>query len=629
MIARLFSTLLLITLAQITAANTSLEARLTALGAKPCPDAPLLCLTLQLPLDHTAPTGKTIDIRFGVHLATGGGQDVLFYATGGPGSSGLALSDGYLADLDPKLTEGLNIVFWEQRGTGGKHIIQCPKAQGVFDLADLPLNDPPQVISTVQTYVSDCQAELIDPGVLPYLSTDQAIRDLETFRRTADIPQVWLYGESYGTQFAQQYAAAFGAALKGLVIAGVVRLDMTFEAYYANYTAAAEHILDDVFKGCTEIPGCHADMRGGADAAYAKLAAQLGAVPQLLAFPLPNGQTEPRVLTERMLALNAYYSLYTPRTRATFLRALAQANEGDMLPMLRLAYDGLFIDSATLHSVADQTQLPAAYFAILCSDFVEGGPNPDTNVRTILATAQSFKAIAAPRLDIVYYADRVVCAEWPVRGKVTSRPPFAGGSYPTFILTATTDPITTASMAYAVADQVQNGYLVTQENGPHVIFGAGLACPDLAVANLLLQGQVLPVKTALCSRELIADYTPLPLDPSAFLLSRSVVDEVLSYPEFRSFVGGTRQIGCNRGGSMTLTRTGDTVDVALVDCGLWRQKAFSGTMAYRPGDTAILNISAAAPVQYNLEYRRDLVSGAQSVLGVMNGQAVETPRPLP
>ncbi|MEL6957392.1 MAG: alpha/beta hydrolase [Pseudomonadota bacterium] len=630
MLARLFSVFVLVVFAQMATAQGTLEARLTALGAQPCPDAPLLCLTLQMPLDHAAPSnGQTIDIRFGVHLATGGGQDVLFYATGGPGSSGIALSDGYLADLDPALTENLNIVFWEQRGTGGNHIILCPQAQSVFDLSDLPIDNPAQVITTVRAYVAGCQAELIDPGVLPYLSTDQAIRDLEVFRNIAGIAQVWLYGESYGTQFAQQYATVFGSALKGLVIAGVVRLDMTFEAYYANYTAAAEKILDRVFEGCAEIAECDANMQVPAQAAYAALEAQLAQGPELLQFPLPNGQTVTRPLTARMLALNAYYALYTPTARATFLRALALANEGDLLPMLRLAYDGLFIDSLTLQSVADQTQLPAAYFAILCSDFVEGGPNSDQNVRHILNEAQAFKT-TAPRLDIVYYADRVVCAEWPVHGTAPTRPAFVGGSYPTFILTADTDPITTASMAYAVFDQVQNGYLVTQENGPHVIFGEGLPCPDVAVAQLLLRGQPPTVQEALCSRNLIGDYVPLPEDATPYLMLRSAVDAILSYPEFNSYSGdGTRQIGCNYGGEMILTQAAGTVDVTLTDCGLWSQNIFTGSLEYDVGNTAILRISAANPVQYDLAYRRDLVSGAETIVGTENGVAVETPRPLP
>ncbi len=45
------------------------------------------------------------------------------------------------------------------------------------------------------------------PADLPYYSTRQAVEDLEAFRQYLGVDKIALYGESYGTQYVQTYAA--------------------------------------------------------------------------------------------------------------------------------------------------------------------------------------------------------------------------------------------------------------------------------------------------------------------------------------------------------------------------------------------------------------------------------------
>ena len=73
-----------------------------------------------------------------------------------------------------------------------------------------------------------------------------------------------------------------------------------------------------------------------------------------------------------MLEANAFYALYGPDDRATFLRALAAASRGELLPMLRLGYSNLAVDPETEEGVADPTWFGAAYYAITCTDYGEG-----------------------------------------------------------------------------------------------------------------------------------------------------------------------------------------------------------------------------------------------------------------
>ena len=60
-----------------------------------------------------------------------------------------------------------------------------------------------------QTFVTSCIAETgVDEADLPLYATTQAVEDLEAVRDYLDVDKMELYGESYGTQFVQTYAAA-------------------------------------------------------------------------------------------------------------------------------------------------------------------------------------------------------------------------------------------------------------------------------------------------------------------------------------------------------------------------------------------------------------------------------------
>ena len=153
---------------------------------------------------------------------------MLIYVVGGPGGSGLAVADDYLSAYDAKLTENMDIVFFDQRGIGPDHGLACPKAQAIFDTAETSIKQPEAAIAIAKAYATDCPAELKSRDLLPYVDTEQAIRDVELFRQAIGSPQIWIYGESYGTQFAQQYATAFPTSVKGVVVDGVVDLEPGF-----------------------------------------------------------------------------------------------------------------------------------------------------------------------------------------------------------------------------------------------------------------------------------------------------------------------------------------------------------------------------------------------------------------
>ncbi|HLQ18472.1 MAG TPA: alpha/beta fold hydrolase, partial [Tabrizicola sp.] len=394
-------------LASPTLAETSLSEAASGLDLFPCEFGALTCTTITVPLDHRAnDPSRTLDITFALSFATNESRGILFYFVGGPGGSGLASADSYLSSFDPSLTENMDIVFVDQRGIGAVHGLSCPVAQARFDSSAAPLSDTEAILASARSYVTDCTAEMGADHLLPVVNTDQAIRDSEVFRQAIGAPKVWLYGESYGTQLVQAYATQIPQAVKGVIVDGVVDLTLDAESFYRRYTLAAEQLLNETFALCSAMPDCKADFPADLAQVYDDLAARLAASPVTVPYTLADGTRVDRTLTASHLESSAFYALYSPEGRAEFLRALAAAGRGNLVPILQLGYSNLFIDPETEIGMQDPAWFGAAYYAITCTDYDSGPGTPDDRARRILDQARAL-APQAPRLLRSYYIERL------------------------------------------------------------------------------------------------------------------------------------------------------------------------------------------------------------------------------
>ena len=617
-------------------ADPSLQDATSGLDLFPCALSSLSCTTLTVPLDHRAnDPEKTLDITFALSFASGESRGILFYFVGGPGGSGLASAESYLSSFDPTLVENMDIVFVDQRGTGPVHGLSCPKAQAKFDIAPASLSDPDGILATAKAYVSDCTAELDSTSLLPFADTDQAIRDSEAFRQKIGSPKVWLYGESYGTQVVQAYATQFPQAVKGVIIDGVVDLSLSSEAFYRRYTLAAEKLLAETFDLCATIPACHADIPGGAAQAYDDLAARLATAPIPVPYTLADGSTVQRQFTTGLLEANAFYALYAPEGRAEFLRALAAAGRGNLIPMLQLGYSNMYINPETEIGMEDPGWFGAAYYAITCSDYGSGPGTPDERAARILDEARAL-APDAPRLLRSYFLERVACAYWPHQGPEARPELFAGGDFPTLVLNGDHDPITPITLAYSVLDNARNAYGVFMRGGPHVIWGRGLACPDTIVQALLYDGTLPVAREQLCEQDPISDYTSLTLtDPAQladpFTVVRAVEIELLNYIPLAAWDGQQpTSFGCPLGGTLTATPTEPGTDFIFADCRFWPDLAFSGTGVElsmgHPDDGITLTLGFTGAARGDLTYLHRTADEAYSLTGSWNGKAAMLPR---
>jgi pimeloyl-ACP methyl ester carboxylesterase len=621
------------------AAKAELADAMETLGAKPCETGDLACVTLTVPRDHRAnDPSLAMEITFAISLATEESKGILFYFVGGPGGSGVASADSYLPSFDASLAENMDIVFVDQRGTGPVHGLSCPKAQATFDIADASIDKPDAAIATAKAYVTDCIAEMKVGDFLGLVNTDQAIRDSELFRQAIGSPKVWLYGESYGTQFVQGYATMFPEAVRGVIVDGVVDLNLSAEGFYNAYTSAAESLLNRTLARCSTLPGCAEDMGRDAAAAYDDLAAKVKSSRVEVDLVLADGSTVKRPLTMGLLDANAFYALYGPDGKAQFLRVLAAAERGNLVPMLQLGYSNMYIDPQTQVGIEDPGWFGAAYYAITCTDYDSGTGTPEERAARIIDEARAF-APNAPRLLRSYYLERLACAFWPHQGDPKRPEPFAGGDYPTLVLNGDSDPITPISMAYSVMDNARNSYGVFMKGGPHVIWGRGLACPDGIVQDLLFDGKLPAAREQQCSQDFIDAYTPLTLtdpaelsDPQA--VAQAVDTELLNMIELGNWDGEHPvTVGCDMGGTVTASATDRGTDYVLKDCRYWPDLAVSGIASEIAMDEAedgiTLTLKVSGSHQGELTYSYRTRDEAWSLTGTYDGKPAGVTRTYP
>jgi pimeloyl-ACP methyl ester carboxylesterase len=559
---------------------------LDSLDGRPCPDSEFTCVTVEMPLDHSTPgDGRTIDVTFAVLPAAGESQGAFVTATGGPGSSGIAVADSYTSALDPAISGSYDVVFFDQRGMAMSGGLTCPDAAAAYYRTDIVTGlglDEEALATAAATFAADCVAEMDSPEELPYLGTDQVAADLDGFREMLGFEELVLYGESYGTQVAQTYAAAYGDHLTRMILDGTVDLTLDGFTFFEQQAEAFGGSLQMTLDYCTADPLCADDMGDDPDVAYDRLMALLVEEPLTGNFPLPDGGVEERQFGLGDLEVVASAQMYSEDDRMMFLRALAAYTErGDLVPLLRLLYLDLGIDPLDEAVLEDPTWSDGIYYAVECLDYAYPGTTPEERAAAFFAAGAG---VEVDRLGTIFYGD-LPCAYWPSAASQAPRPdPLVAAGIPTVVLGATADPATPYGQGVDVEARLDEGYLITKEGGPHVIFGRGNPCPDDSVTAFILSGA--SPEEAECEGEVVGYYIPLlPASLDAFDSAETMLDsiefEILYMPEYYWWDTETdTSVGCNLGGTITFSAAIDGDLFTMEDCAFMEGVTFTGEGSY-------------------------------------------------
>jgi pimeloyl-ACP methyl ester carboxylesterase len=212
----------------------------------PCPKLDgFTCSTLRVPLDHTRPAGRSLDLAVAAADNTDAPRGVLLFLTGGPGQPGIPFVRKTEATLAPVLDD-YRLVMVDQRGTGANALV-CPHLQRQLGASDLFVPTGEAVRECADRVGADRR----------FYSTADTVADLDLLRGALGVPALAIDGVSYGTYVAERYAIAHPDRVSRLVLDSVVPHD-GIDPFLTVPLHAAARVLRDVCAD-RQCPGDPAD----------------------------------------------------------------------------------------------------------------------------------------------------------------------------------------------------------------------------------------------------------------------------------------------------------------------------------------------------------------------------------
>jgi pimeloyl-ACP methyl ester carboxylesterase len=185
------------------------------------------CTTLSVPLNYADPGGRHISIALDMVPATAPAnqqQGILLVNPGGPGASGMPWPSILAHGLNPSVARDYDIVGFDPRGTGSSvPELSCDPS---FFSGSRPNYVPADaaaeqvLIDRAKMYASDCEQRF--GWLLPYMTTEDIARDLDSIRTAFGVAQINYYGFSWATYLGQVYATLFPSHLRRMVLDSTV-----------------------------------------------------------------------------------------------------------------------------------------------------------------------------------------------------------------------------------------------------------------------------------------------------------------------------------------------------------------------------------------------------------------------
>jgi pimeloyl-ACP methyl ester carboxylesterase len=185
------------------------------------------CSMLSVPLNYADPGGRHIQLALDMVPATAPARDqqgIMLVNPGGPGGDGLPLAPQVAQGLSPSVAARYDIVGFDPRGVGSSvPSLSCDPAffKGVrpnyvpADAAALQVLE-----NRAKTYAADCEQKF--GWLLPYMTTEDVARDLDSIRVAFGADKINYYGFSYGTYIGQVYATMFPDRVRRMVLDSTV-----------------------------------------------------------------------------------------------------------------------------------------------------------------------------------------------------------------------------------------------------------------------------------------------------------------------------------------------------------------------------------------------------------------------
>jgi pimeloyl-ACP methyl ester carboxylesterase len=185
------------------------------------------CASLKVPLDYRNPRGREITLALSRVPATAAAskrQGALLVNPGGPGASGLSLAAFVASGLTPSVAAEYDVIGFDPRGVGSSTpALHCDMSffAGVRpDYIPANAHDEQVLEARAKTYATDCEKSY--GWLLPYMTTANAARDMDSIRVALGQQKISYFAYSYGTYLGEVYATLFGGHLRRMALDSVV-----------------------------------------------------------------------------------------------------------------------------------------------------------------------------------------------------------------------------------------------------------------------------------------------------------------------------------------------------------------------------------------------------------------------
>ncbi len=409
------------------------------------------CGHLTVPLDPSGVTPGTITLAVRRHRApVGNPSSAVVALAGGPGQAAIPFAESFTAALGSILSTRDLIVF-DQRGTGLSHPLSCHGFEH------------PGAAHSVAQLIATC-AKQIGPS-RGFYTTPDSVADIEAIRVAGGYEKLVLYGTSYGTKVALQYAQDHPEHVEALILDSVVTPNGP-DPFDLSTLAAVPRILRQLcaFHGCRHITANPVED-------LARLVQRMRRGP--VRGRVIDGHGHPhtvRISSNELLEI-LLAGDFDPILRAEFIAAVRDAVDGDSAALARLIARA---EGGGESETSEAIDVPL-YYATTCEE--EAFPwsrAASPGARIAQATAQidalatSSTAPFTPANALALSGVRE-CAFWPF---ATPAPPVDDAplpNVPTLILSGADDLRTPTSGARAIAAQIPDAHLLVAPNTGHSV----------------------------------------------------------------------------------------------------------------------------------------------------------------
>jgi len=407
-------------------------------------------------LDPTDPTLGTVDVGFELHRALGETVGTIVAVEGGPGYSSTGSRDYYL-DLFEPLAYDHDLLLVDVRGTGMSDPINCAELQSYE--GDYIAN------------VGLCGEQL--GAAADVYGTAFAADDLAAVLDHLGIATIDLYGDSYGTFFAQSFALRHGHRLRTLTMDAAYPVEDQ-DPWYRDLNRAMRDAIRSV---CAEDAECSVIAGDPVD--------RLATLAAAVADESVSGTAYDGDGIRRKVTVDAPMVAYLAAVAAygtTVYEELEAAGSawlvyGDPAPLLRMAAEQTYWGDAG--PVDEFSQ--GLYNAVICNDYPQLWDifSPiDTRPAQFAAAVEQLRATEPDAFAPFEIEDWLAtgwseadsCLRWPVPSRwVPPEPtPAVYPDVPTLVLVGELDSLTSPEGARIVSDRFPNSTFVEVANSGHV-----------------------------------------------------------------------------------------------------------------------------------------------------------------